>query len=105
VDAVSANGSDASWTRIDLFCAAWLCTAWPSSWAKVKTSLDLPVKFTKTYGVIFGVRVLQNAPSLFPGLTDESIWFSLNIFLANSSRVLLNFQIVPSNFVNMFLKF
>ena len=90
VDAVSAKGNGASWTKIDLSCAAWLCTAWPSSWAKVKTSLDLPVKFTKTYGVIFGVRVLQNAPSLFPCLIDESMWFSLNTFLANSSNVSLN---------------
>ena len=48
MDAVSANGNGASWTNIDLSCAAWLWTACPNSCAKVNTSLDLPVKFTKT---------------------------------------------------------
>ncbi len=90
VDAVSANGNGASCTRMDLSCAAWLCTAWPNSWAKVKTSLDFPVKLTKTKGVIFGVIVLQNAPSLFPVLMAESMCFSSNTFLANLSSFGLN---------------
>jgi len=72
VEAVSANGKGASETNIDFFDADMLCTAWPISWARVKTSRDFPVKFTNTYGEIFVDGVLQNAPDVFPGLKDES---------------------------------
>ena len=65
-----------SWTSMERFSAAMLCAAWPSSCARVKTSRDLPVKFTITYGVMVGERVLQNAPSRFPGRMAESMWSS-----------------------------
>jgi len=48
VEAVSANGNEASETKIDLPDADILCMAWPISCASVNTSRDFPVKFTKT---------------------------------------------------------
>ncbi len=65
----------------------------------MKTSLVFPVKLTRTYGVIFGVNVLQNAPSLFPGLMDESTCFSSKTFLANPSNLGLN---LPSDSKTIF---
>src|SRR3990172_2875519 len=54
--------------------------------------LDYAAKLTKTYGVIFGAKVLQNAPSRFPCLIEESTCFSMNTFFAKVDSFGLNFS-------------
>ena len=63
---------------------------------------DKPVKFTNTYGVIFGEGVLQNAPTVFPGRIIESTCFFLNTLSAYSDKTGLNFASVSkTNFTDL----
>ena len=91
VEAVSANGKEASDTSIDLSDAEILCIACPISCANVNTSRDFPVKFTSTYGGIVGDGVLQNAPDAFPSRIAESTCLCMNTRLAYSDKIGLNF--------------